>query len=379
MLISAYVSWAGTAKACERADAARAFAQAYVDCQLSPDERQAVLAVMVCQLDDPSPKVRQALADVMASARQAPRSILFALAEDQPDIAARILLLSPALTDDDLVELAGCGDSYRRALIAARPGLTVPVSAALSEIGDMTEILVLLENQHAQIAPFSLTRMAERLGEEQSVRGALLARQDLPAQARHLLVRHVAEAFSASSLLRLSLGEAKSRKVCEELGWQAAAVIAGQVDYSEMPALVDDMRRAGQLTPAFLMRLLCRGQADIFAVALEMLSGLEERRVRSILASGRHHAVKALMQAAGLEHGIAPLFAEAVMLWRDAVRVVPEVAFGEICEGLLARGERLASTPDALALLTLVETMRREDERRGLRLRAHDFLLETAA
>jgi uncharacterized protein (DUF2336 family) len=48
------------------------------------------------------------------------------------------------------------------------------------------------------------------------------------------------------------------------------------------------------------------------------LSGLDDRRVRAILATGRMHAVRALFEASGLGRDIAAVFVEAVFLWRKA-------------------------------------------------------------
>ena len=57
-------------------------------------------------LDDPSPLVRRALAEVFASAQKAPPTVVHALAADQPDVALPILERSPLLLDADLVELS---------------------------------------------------------------------------------------------------------------------------------------------------------------------------------------------------------------------------------------------------------------------------------
>lgn len=378
MLVKAFFRWSETAKAGDRAKAANALGRAYLQSALSDDDRRSTYVAMTYLLDDPSPKVRLALADALAHAKDAPRALIMSLAEDQPDIASKVILCSPVLEDRDLVDLAGRGACFTRALIAARPGLSFAVAAALIEIGEVPECLVLLENVSASISPFSLIRLAERHSRHEAIRGALLDRPDLPGQARHLLVRSVGEAFAASSLMRFTLGEAKLTRINREAGVSAAAVIAGDVAFEEIPALVEQMCANGHLTPALLMEILCRGKADFFASAIEILSGVQARRVRSILATGRMHAVRALLESAGLGASVAPVFVEAVLLWRNAVQTARHSEIGSICRPLMAKAQTLSCDDAAQQLLDLVDAMVREDERRQARRYAAHLVVEAA-
>ncbi|MUZ57253.1 DUF2336 domain-containing protein [Agrobacterium vitis] len=378
VLVKAFFRWSETAKACDRAKAANALGRAYLHSPMTEDDRRSTYVAMTYLLDDPSPKVRLALAEALACSAEAPRAILISLCEDQPEIASRVILCSPVLQDRDLVDLAGRGSGMTRAFIAARPQLSSAVAAALSEIGDLPECLVLLDNPTAAISPFSLLRLAERHGTHDAVRGVLLERLDLPGRARHLLVSQASQALAASGLLRFSLGESKLTRLNREIGVSAAAVIAGEVSFDEIPDLVEQMRINGQLTPALLIELLCRGKVDFFASAIESLSGLQERRVRSILATGRMHAVRALLLSAGLDHTIAPLFVEAVLLWRHAVQTATHGEIGSICQPLLAKGSKLASSEAARQLLDLVETMLHQDERRQARQYAAHLVVDAA-
>ncbi len=170
MIVAAFLRWVETARAQERAKAANALARAYLQSQMSTEERQAARVAMTYLLDDPSPQVRLALAEVLASDPRAPRGLMVSLSEDQPEIASTVILLSPVLTDADLVDIAGRGTVETRALVAARGTVSVAVSAALAEIGDACELEVLLENPGARITPFTLKRIAERHGRDQRIR-----------------------------------------------------------------------------------------------------------------------------------------------------------------------------------------------------------------
>jgi uncharacterized protein (DUF2336 family) len=189
---------------------------------MAPPERNAAHVAMTYLLDDPSPRVRLALAEALAdsSMRRAPDGVSV---EDQPEIASLPILRSPVLSDSDLVDLAGRGSGVTRALIAARPGLSRAVAGALAEIGDAEEVVVLLENQSASIARLTLKRIAERHGGHDCVRSLLLDRPDLPAAVRQLLVQFVADALSGSAFVRAAIG---ARRIKHHLRGGQVATIA---------------------------------------------------------------------------------------------------------------------------------------------------------
>ncbi len=375
MIVEAFLRWSETAKAGDRAKAANALGRAYLQSPLGTEQQRAAGLAMTYLLDDPSPRVRLALAEALADASDAPRGMIVSLAEDQLEIACTVITRSPVLTDDDLVDLAGRGDSLRRGIIAARPSLSRGVAAAVAEVGDEGEALILLENSSASLSRVSLKRLAERFGHRCEVRNLLLDREDLPADARHMLVAHLTEVLMGSPIIRATMAPSRIEHVMREAGEAASVAIAGSASSNEMSALVEHLRCHGHLTPAFLIHALCTGKVDFFAKAMTALSGLEERRVRSILATARVHAVRALFEAAGLGRELALIFVEAVLLWR---RASSELAFAGISHQLLeklrhGRPELTAPTD----VVDMLETLCRVEER--LHARSYASTLSLAA
>lgn len=378
MIVAAFLRWVETARAQERAKAANALARAYLQSQMSTEERQAARVAMTYLLDDPSPQVRLALAEVLASDPRAPRGLMVSLSEDQPEIASTVILLSPVLTDADLVDIAGRGTVETRALVAARGTVSVAVSAALAEIGDACELEVLLENPGARITPFTLKRIAERHGRDQRIRALLLDRDDLSAGLRQLLVQFVAEALSGSGLVLGAVGSRRMERIAREAGDSATVALLSEVHGEELHQLTEQLRQAGRLTPVFLMHALCAGRTDFFAAAIETLSGLEERRVRAILATGRLHAVRALLEATGLSRDLSVLFIDAIMQWRSLIGA-DGLELDNIAHRLIAlHRERTDLSDSARALLDIVERLAIAEERRMARDYATGLALAAA-
>lgn len=359
--------------------AANALGRAYLQSSLGGEQRKAAGIAITHLLDDPSPAVRLALAEALAFDAYSPRSIILSLADDQPEIAATVLAVSPVLMEADLIDLVGRGNVCSRAAIAARHGLSAPVAAAIAEVGEAEVVSVLLENTTARIGRISLRRLAERFGGVAEIRAVLLDREDLPADARHILVTELGHALADLDLVRNLIGGLRVRRLNREVSELAAVVIAGTAAREELPELVEHMRVTGQLTPAFLMQALCLGRIEFFAESVCNLSGLEERRVRSILATGRMHAVRALFESIGLARDVSVLFVEAVMLWREASRADDLAGEGDIAAMLVERfRERVPAHSAASELLDIIEKIEINRQRRLARDYVGSVVLEAA-
>ena len=122
MIVRQFLHWLRTAPSGHRAEATSALARAFLYSDLTENDRAAAEGAMIMLLDDPSPLVRRALAEVFAGCADAPPTVVHALANDQPDVAGPILQRSPLLLDADLVEAVAGGEPERQIAVASRAG-----------------------------------------------------------------------------------------------------------------------------------------------------------------------------------------------------------------------------------------------------------------
>ncbi|WP_144574027.1 DUF2336 domain-containing protein [Agrobacterium sp. DE0009] len=378
VIVQAFLRWSEKAGSTERAKAAYALGRTYLQSDLAQENRDAAYMTMTYLLDDPSPRVRLALAEALADAPDAPRAILVSLAEDQPEIACTVITRSPALSEADLVDIAARGESLTRSLIAARPGLARGVCAALAEVGDLPETIIMLENDQAFITPFSLRRIAERHGGDADIRDLLLRREELPADARHLLVRRISEALAGSSLVHAMIARQRAEGLFREAEDSATILIASNVSSSELPSLVEHLRQRLELTPALLIHAVCSGRLEFFTAAMVNLSGLDDRKVRAILATGRPHALKALFQSVGLFGDVVGVFIEATMMWRRAARSQVPEAPASVSAELLAHFRDVDGSEALFELLHAVGKLTLTEERQKARYYAEALTVEAA-
>ena len=76
MIVRQFITWVRTAPAGERAEATRCLARAWLQSDLSEDDRAAAEGALLMLLDDASPLVRQAMAEVFSRSTDAPAAIV---------------------------------------------------------------------------------------------------------------------------------------------------------------------------------------------------------------------------------------------------------------------------------------------------------------
>jgi uncharacterized protein (DUF2336 family) len=317
MIVRQFLHWLRTAPSGERAEATSALARAFLYSDLTENDRAAAEGAMIMLLDDPSPLVRRALAEVFAGCADAPPTVVHALAHDQPDVADPILRRSPLLLDADLVEAVAGGETERQIAIASRAQLPCSVSAALAEVGSAEACLVLLENEDAETVPFSLDRIVQRFGHLAAIRDAILSRHDLPAPTRQALVVKLSDTLAEFVTSRAWLAEDRARRITREACEKATIELAAESQEDEVRPLVSHLRESGQLNAGLILRSLLSGNVELFEEALADLAHVPLTRVVGIVHDRRGAGFRALYEKAGLPISTFPAFREALEAMRE--------------------------------------------------------------
>src|SRR5579864_4962748 len=274
MIVRQFINWVKTAPAGERAEATRALARAWLVSDLSDDDRTAAEGALLMLLDDVSPLVRRAMAEVFARSTEAPAAIVQALALDQPSVALPILEHSPLLIDADLVDIVATAGSETQCAIARRINLPPSVCAAIAEVGSAAAALELIENAYAELAPFSWDRIVERHGHLAAIRESMLQLEDLPAATRAALVTKLSETLTQFVVARNWLSADRAVRVAGEARDRSAINIAARSRGDDMRGLIAHLRATSQLTAGLILRALLSGNLELFETALSELSGL---------------------------------------------------------------------------------------------------------
>jgi uncharacterized protein (DUF2336 family) len=324
MIVRQFINWVRFAPPSERAEATRSLARAWILSDLSDDDRAAAEGALLMLLDDASPLVRQAMAEVFARCTSAPPAIVQALSLDQASVALPVLEHSPLLIDADLVDIVATGNSDLQCAIARRDYLPASVCAAIAEVGSAAAALELIENPYAELAPFSWDRIVERHGHLAAIRESMLLLEDLPAPTRLALVAKLSETLTQFVVARRWLSPERAERVAAEAMDRSTVNIAAQSRGDEMAALIHHLRTVGQLTPGLILRALLSGNLELFDAALAELSGLPQARVSALVFEGVGSGLNALLMRAGLPESTLPAF-RAALAARDEIGFIGSV------------------------------------------------------
>ncbi|MEW6643852.1 MAG: DUF2336 domain-containing protein [Pseudomonadota bacterium] len=334
MIVRQFISWVRTAPPGERAEATRALARAWLVSDLSDDDRGAAEGALLMLLDDGSPLVRQAMAEVFARSLDAPPAIVQALSLDQASVALPILEHSPLLIDADLVDLVATGCAEVQGAIARRAGLPAAICAAIAEVGQAAATLELIENPAAALPTFSLQRIADRHGHLAAIREALLARTDLPSSTRLALVAKLSDTLVQFVTARNWLSADRAARVAAEASERSTVTIAARSRGEDMRDLVGHLRATGQLNAGLILRALLSGNLALFDAALVELSGLPQSRVSALIDDRGGAGLTALLTRAGFPKSTFGAF-------RAAVAALHEVGFVGSIEGMTRLRRRM--------------------------------------
>ena len=341
MIVGHFLSWAQTATAVRRSEAAGALARAYLYAGLDADARRKTEVALTSLLDDPSPLVRRALAESFADATDAPRAIISALACDQSDIAAPILLRSPLLSEAELLDCAAIGDAFARSAIALRANVPASVCAALAETGARETAISLLVNTGADVPEFSLRRLIERFGDDGEFREALLSRPSLPATVRNDLVMAAATRLTTFVVDCGWLSAERAGRLAQETRDRANVMIVADAarrdDHQGVADLVAHLRASQQLTASLILRALLSGERALFEAALIELSQLRAERVAGLLRNFNGAGFAALYARAGLPEALLPAFRAALTAQREFTDLHPDTGSARLSLEMIER------------------------------------------
>ena len=308
-----FVSLSQSSNSDDRGSAAHLSAIAYLNHVGPADEQAALYAALIGFLDDPSVKVRAALAYGLLHSAEAPRPIMLALLHDSAVIARAVLQYSPVLIDADLFGLVRTLELPMLVALSQRDSISPRLAAALIARGDVDLTIRLLRRIEIALGDKLLGELAIGLGDVPEARGALLARRDLPASARLHLVQKVTEALRGARMVKGALAADRLGRVLRDSTDTAISAIGEREAVKASPAYVSELIVNDAVNTRILLHAVVTGHVMFFADCLAELAQAPRAKVFSLLESGSRPALNALLARCGLGDGIRNLLARLVL------------------------------------------------------------------
>ncbi len=252
--------------------------------------------------------VREALSDHLARDESMPRAVLRALAEDEIEIAAPILLNNEALLDVELIEVVRHRALEHQLMLAMRRAPLAMAADPALESADGDLIQELLDSGDAKLVDATMAYLLEQTGGVDSFQEPILRREDLSERLAKKMVlwilaalrQHILDRFDVD-LTALDDGiEAAADDMSERLSSER------ERRHGDSSAkLATALANAGKLTPGRLIQAMRQGEVPLFIAMLAHLTGLRLPLVRRLLFEPGGEGLVVAGRALGFDKAVA--------------------------------------------------------------------------
>jgi len=280
---------------------------------------------------------RALLARRLAPMRQAPpRAIRMLAFDDAIEVAGPILSQSARVDDKTLVEIARTKGQGHLLAISQRGGLSEAVTDVLIERGDRDVVLSTADNYGASISEPGFATLVQRSKGDDLLAEIVGCRPEIPSQVLTTLIAQASQTVRAK--LETSHPRAKAevrRAVAEAAIGVEARVRSALTDYTAAFAMVERLRRAGQLNEYAIANFAKAGDYAEAVAGLALMCDLPLQFVEQAMTRDRSEALVVLAKALGLSRSTV----EEILLMRARKGIISRTQIAD----RLARFERLRS------------------------------------
>lgn len=289
--------------------------------RLSETEWNLALDIMRAMAADAEIMVRRAVAASMKSSENLPHEIALKLARDDVSVALPVLENSHVLSDDDLISILADGNGAKQVAIARRPQVSETVASAIVDTGNAAAVTTLVSNDGAALTEPLLKKTLDRYGQFETVKAAMVHRDQLPVTITERLVSLVSEKLKLTLAARHRLPADVATDIILDARERATVSLLSQNTSNEdTHALIQQLHASGRLTPSLVLRALCSGDMRFVEDAMAEIAGTSADKASLLIHDAGRLGLKALYMKCRFPEALYPAF-------RVAVDVIHETDF----------------------------------------------------
>jgi uncharacterized protein (DUF2336 family) len=229
--------------------------------------------------------VREVLSAHLAGSEAMPRGMLRALADDEIEVAAPILLNNEALLDVELIEVVRHRALEHQLMLAMRrTPIAVAAEPAIEGGGDLIQDL--LDGGDTRLIDVTMAYLIEQSRGVDSFQEPILRREDLSERLAKKMILWILAALRQHILDRFDVDLTALDDGIETAAEELAERLAAERDRrrgDRAGDLAAALKSAGQLTASRLIQALRQGEVSLFIAMLAQLTGLRLPLVRRLL------------------------------------------------------------------------------------------------
>jgi uncharacterized protein (DUF2336 family) len=251
--------------------------------------------------------VREVLSAHLARDDTMPRAVLRALAEDEIEIAAPILLNNEALLDVELIEVVRHRALEHQLMLAMRRAPLVMATDPALEVGDGDLIQELLDSGDTKLVDATMSYLVDQTRGVDSFQEPILRREDLSERLAKKMVLWVLAALRQHILDRFDIDLTALDDGIEAASDEMSERLSGERERrrgDRSAELATALAAAGKLGPARLIQAMRQGEVSLFIAMLAHLTGLRLPLVRRLLFEPGGEGLVVACRALGFDKAI---------------------------------------------------------------------------
>ncbi len=252
--------------------------------------------------------IRIAVAQRLADDVSAPQDLIMMLVDDAIEVARPLILRSPLLREEDMLELIAHAGVAHQEAVAGRPHIGERVTEALVACEAESVLMALVRNATAKISQAGYASLVEKSRRFAGLQEPLAGRPDLPRALADTMCEFVSDVLK--SFIKSNFKVA-AKTIDQAVAQAERAIKADPPGHADqMPGssgkLIEKLAASGQLKPSFLMRVLSQGQVELFDLAFAKLLDIDHNRFRALFYEGGARAVAMGCRAIGIDRSVFP-------------------------------------------------------------------------
>lgn len=307
-------------------------AATYAESEMSPAEREAVMALFQMFARDAEQRVRAALAASVKSLPDLPHDLAMILASDEAEVAGPILESASVLTEADLLMLVRDSDTAKLLSIAKREHVPGSVADALVDSGNEAVVATVVSNPGADLSDRAMERALAAFPNSETVKEGLVSRPVLPVTIAERLVNLVSERLRERLVTHHALSpDMATDLVLESRERATMSLLRGARSTLAVEALAKQLHKNGRLTESLILRAAVLGDIDFLESSLAVIAGIPRENARLLVHDAGRRGLASLLKKADFPVRLA-------VVLQTAVEVADETQF----DGLERDRERYA-------------------------------------
>ncbi len=263
------------------------------------------------------------------------------LAMDAIEVARPIIQKSPALTEQDMLDVIGEKGPDHQIAVARRPQISEAVSSALVAQGNDTITHALLENATAQVGRETFERIAKRAEANSRLHAPFVKNRHVPLDLLNDIYLQVGDRLRQEILTRFhGVSEAElnaALEISRKRLWAAYGALPA--DYESAEKYVTALARGGAVKPSVLVELLREGRKTAFLILFSREVETEFGFAAQLVSTRDIDALAMLCRCAGFDRALFVTL--CILIGGEDYAMSKAEAFGQLYERVpVAAAER---------------------------------------